>query len=481
MTTVTPQATIAYANSATLTSGSITAADGDDIFLLVQAFGATVAGTVTSSNGSDTVSSWASADFAMQIYTVHCVGAGARTLTWTSSVKPAEGGYGVPVLASPGGFSLDVALSVKSNASGTSQPTNSITPTVNGDLIFAGLVGSNGSRTISAGPSNSFTALTQASGVTENPWAYLLQATAGAISTTWTLNSSDTGETGIIAFKPPSGATVPDAPTSVTATAGDGQASVSWTAPASNGGSAITDYAIRYSSNGGTSWTTFSHTASTATTQTVTGLSDGTAYIFQVAAVNAVGQGSWSSSSGSVTPTPTTVSSTESGTLSESSSGAGGSALSSTETGSFGDVSALQTTTGDTVTVSDITSNLSIDDGAAEINLTETSSLGNIPITGVESGSWGEISALSSTPASVETGTLVDVSSLTILSTSPSSTDTVTVTDSGVLSTSLAVGTSDSALWSELILLIEAAHAHQALGQVSISTNPGGVTIGVTQ
>ena len=99
-------------------------------------------------------------------------------------------------------------------------------------------------------------------------------------------------------------ATTPGAPTSVTVTdpGTDGYASVSWTAPASNGGSAITDYIIQYSSNSGSSWTTFSDGTSTNTSATVTGLTIGTSYIFRVAAVNIIGTGSYSTSSASFTP-----------------------------------------------------------------------------------------------------------------------------------------------------------------------------------
>jgi len=99
-------------------------------------------------------------------------------------------------------------------------------------------------------------------------------------------------------------ATTPGAPTSVTVTdpGTDGYAAVSWTAPASNGGSAITDYVIQYSSNSGSSWTTFSDGTSTSTSATVTGLTIGTAYVFRVAAVNVVGTGSYSTASDSFTP-----------------------------------------------------------------------------------------------------------------------------------------------------------------------------------
>jgi len=94
----------------------------------------------------------------------------------------------------------------------------------------------------------------------------------------------------------------PAAPTSVTATGGNAQAVVSWTAPSVLAQTPITDYTVQYSSNSGSSWTTFADAVSTATSATVTGLTNGTAYTFRVAAVNALGQGAWSSASSSVTP-----------------------------------------------------------------------------------------------------------------------------------------------------------------------------------
>lgn len=94
----------------------------------------------------------------------------------------------------------------------------------------------------------------------------------------------------------------PAAPTSVTASAGNGQATVSWTAPSVLAQTPITDYAVQFSSNSGSTWTTFSDGTSTSTSATVTGLTNGTAYTFRVAAVNGIGQGAWSSLSSSVTP-----------------------------------------------------------------------------------------------------------------------------------------------------------------------------------
>jgi Concanavalin A-like lectin/glucanases superfamily/Fibronectin type III domain len=91
---------------------------------------------------------------------------------------------------------------------------------------------------------------------------------------------------------------LPSAPTSVTATAGSAQATVSWTAPSV--AVPVTDYVVQYSSNSGSSWTTVSRSASTTASQIVTGLTNGTSYVFRVAAVNGIGTGSYSASSSSV-------------------------------------------------------------------------------------------------------------------------------------------------------------------------------------
>ena len=100
---------------------------------------------------------------------------------------------------------------------------------------------------------------------------------------------------------------LPAAPTGLTATGGNAQATLSWTAPTGVIAQApITDYREQYSTDGGTTWTTFSAAASTATSATVTGLTNGTAYRFRVAAVNGVGVGAYTAASSSVTPTAST-------------------------------------------------------------------------------------------------------------------------------------------------------------------------------
>jgi hypothetical protein len=92
--------------------------------------------------------------------------------------------------------------------------------------------------------------------------------------------------------------TVPGAPTGVTATPGNAKATVSFTAPASNGGSPITGYTVTSNPAGGVD----ANAGTTLTTHTVKSLKNGTAYTFTVTATNAIGTGPASSPSNSVTP-----------------------------------------------------------------------------------------------------------------------------------------------------------------------------------
>jgi hypothetical protein len=99
----------------------------------------------------------------------------------------------------------------------------------------------------------------------------------------------------------PATSTAPGAPTIGSATPGNTAATVSWTAPASDGCSPITGYVVTpYVGYFPLPPTTFN---STATTQTITGLTNGTTYRFRVQAINAVGASGYSKVTNPVTPT----------------------------------------------------------------------------------------------------------------------------------------------------------------------------------
>ena len=124
------------------------------------------------------------------------------------------------------------------------------------------------------------------------PYSFKVTATnAAGVSLVSTASAAVTPVT------PVTPATAPGAPTRVGATAGNAQAAVLWTVPASNGGSPITGYTVTSFPGG------FAAFAGGATASaTVTGLSNGTAYTFTVTATNAAGTSAASAASAAVTP-----------------------------------------------------------------------------------------------------------------------------------------------------------------------------------
>ena len=99
-------------------------------------------------------------------------------------------------------------------------------------------------------------------------------------------------------------ATVPGTPTSVTGAAGNAQVTVAWTAPASIGESPITGYRVQVATSAAGSYSNATGCATNSTTAscTATGLTNGTAYFFKVAAINGAGTGVYSAASSGVTP-----------------------------------------------------------------------------------------------------------------------------------------------------------------------------------
>jgi hypothetical protein len=97
--------------------------------------------------------------------------------------------------------------------------------------------------------------------------------------------------------------TTPNSPKSLTGTTGNAQASLSWTAPTNNGGTPVTQYLVEYRTSSSGPWTNV-NTGSTATTYTLTGLTNGTLYYIRVSGINAVGTGT---PSNVISVTPSTI------------------------------------------------------------------------------------------------------------------------------------------------------------------------------
>jgi|GEM_PF-346140 len=82
---------------------------------------------------------------------------------------------------------------------------------------------------------------------------------------------------------------IPSAPSIASTVAGNGQVTVGWIAPTNAGGSPITNYLVKFSTNNGLTFTNFVHPVSAALSWVVTGLTNGTPYRFKVVAVNSSG------------------------------------------------------------------------------------------------------------------------------------------------------------------------------------------------
>ncbi|WP_159810497.1 putative Ig domain-containing protein, partial [Cellulomonas citrea] len=131
--------------------------------------------------------------------------------------------------------------------------------------------------------------------------------TAGGYSFTVTATNVD-GSSAQVSFTGTVDLAAPGAPTGVTATPGDGAATVTFTPPTFTGGAPVDGYQV--STDGGQTWTTVTTTASGSTrTATVTGLTNGQTYSVKVRAFNEAGGGAASSavSTRPIAPPPAAV------------------------------------------------------------------------------------------------------------------------------------------------------------------------------
>ncbi|MFM8600882.1 MAG: S8 family serine peptidase [Actinomycetota bacterium] len=118
------------------------------------------------------------------------------------------------------------------------------------------------------------------------------------------VNTVGTGAPSPVAAATPVVPGTATAPQGLSGTAGRQVAGLYWSAPLSNGGSAVTDYVIEYVTPSVTTWTLMPDPVSTSVSASLTGLTANVAHTFRVSAVNSAGTGA---PSNTVTLTPTAV------------------------------------------------------------------------------------------------------------------------------------------------------------------------------
>jgi uncharacterized protein YkwD len=178
-----------------------------------------------------------------------------------------------PLQACPGYVGLPVFIELGGNVSTTVGPVHTIT--TNGTLLDNCVIDSTntalGSYLKARGGVILMPKLPLQTGKT-----YAVALTVNGLPYTWSF--------AVGAFS-----TVPGSPATAAATAGDGTATVTWTPPLNNGGSAITSYTV--TTYVGSAAQTSQTVPAATTSLTLNGLSNGTTYRFSVAATNSVGTG----------------------------------------------------------------------------------------------------------------------------------------------------------------------------------------------
>ena len=134
-----------------------------------------------------------------------------------------------------------------------------------------------------------------------NETSHTLTGLTGGVVHTFQLRAVNAKGASAAAAATATPVSAPGAPTGFSATAGDRSAELSWSAPGSDGGGAITRYQYRYSVDAGLSWNPdwsdipdgddTDTDAANETSHTLTGLTNGTTYTIELRAVNSIGEG----------------------------------------------------------------------------------------------------------------------------------------------------------------------------------------------
>ena len=237
--------------------------------------------------------------------------AGSTSPAFSQLVKPAATSIAVTSSANPGivGTELTLTATVTVTSPGSGTPT--------GTVDFSDGTGNPASKCTG----EALTAGTATSTATAT--CSVTYTAAGSDPVDATYKNTDGNFSGSTTSSPlaetvQASSSLPGAPGGPQATAGDGQVTLSWTAPTTNG-SAVTGYNVFQGTTAGAEATTpVNSTPITGTTDTVTGLTNGARYYFTIEAVSPGGSSPASSevsatpaaSSGTTTTSTTTAQST---------------------------------------------------------------------------------------------------------------------------------------------------------------------------
>src|SRR3984957_6539563 len=297
--TITPTAV----GPVTLTPNSSTTLTDASALTYATPPGAPTIGTATAGNGQATVSFTAPTSTGGSAITSYKATCGSQSVSGTASPITVTG------LSNGTSYTCTVTATNAFGISAPSAASNTVTPS--GGVSSYTLTGPTGgalntaSSNFTVTPNGSYSGsitVTPSGGGLSTP--IVLTYSNSAAPQTFTITPTAVGP---VTLTPSNSgtltnpvaltyATLPGAPTIGTATAGNAQATVSFTAPASTGGSAITSYTATCGSQS---------VSGTASPITVTGLSNGTSYTCTVTASNAQGVSAPSAASNSVTPSST--------------------------------------------------------------------------------------------------------------------------------------------------------------------------------
>jgi hypothetical protein len=291
--TGTPNATGTFTGVVTATNSGGTATQNFSITIAATVPGAPTIGTATPGNGVATISFTAPASnggSAITSFVATCNPGAVTTPNATSPITVGPLTNGTTYTCS-----VQAVNSVgASAASATVSVTPGVGPAITSGAPPAGTFGVAYSHTYTASgspaPTFSLTSGAFPGGLSLNGSTGALTGTPNAAGTfTGVVTATNSSGSTTQAFSITIGPALPGAPTIGTATPGNAQATIAFTAPASNGGSAITSFTATclpgpFSASGA------------ASPITVTGLTNGTSYSCSVTATNGVGTGPASSS-----------------------------------------------------------------------------------------------------------------------------------------------------------------------------------------